>query len=74
MAHSGFMFLDLEEDGKILAVIASNAKESSWGTYCGDAALVRGKNIGSCLGDVFSVNWMPDDDLGKFASETFNSQ
>ena len=36
--------------------------------------MVRGKNIGSCLGDLFSVNWMQDDDLGKFASETFSSQ
>ena len=49
-------------------------QESSWGTYCGDTATVRGKNIGSCLGDLFSVNWMQDDDLGKFASETFSSQ
>ena len=72
--ESGSMFPDLEEDGKILAVTASNAQESSWGTYCGDAAKVRGKNIGSCLGDLFSVNWMQDDDLGKFASETFSSQ
>ena len=72
--ESGSMFPDLEQDGKILAVTASNAKESSWGTYCGDAAQVRGKNIGSCLGDLFSVNWMQDDDLGKFSSETFGSQ
>ena len=26
----------------------------------GDAAMVKGKNIGSCLGDLFSVNWMED--------------
>ena len=72
--ESGSMFPDLQSDGKILAVTASNAKESSWGTYCGDAAMVKGKNIGSCLGDLFSVNWMEDDDLGKLASETFRSQ
>ena len=36
--------------------------------------MVKGKNIGSCLGDLFSVNWMEDDDLGKLASETFRSQ
>lgn len=72
--ESGSMFPDLEKDSKILAVTASNADESSWGTYCGDAAIVKGKNVGSCLGDLFSVNWMQDDDLGKFSSETFRSQ
>ena len=36
--------------------------------------MVKGKNVGSCLGDLFSVNWMQDDDLGKFKSETFRSQ
>jgi len=72
--ESGSMFPDLEKDSKILAVTASNADESSWGTYCGDAAMVKGKNVGSCLGDLFSVNWMQDDDLGKFSSETFRSQ
>ena len=63
-----------QADSKILAVTASNADESSWGTYCGDSAMVKGKNVGSCLGDLFSVNWMQDDDLGKFKSETFRSQ
>lgn len=72
--ESGSMFPDLQKDGKILAVTASNGQESSWGTYCGDAAMVKGKNIGSCLGDLFSVSWMEDDDLGKFASETFKHQ
>eukprot|EP00438_Fugacium_kawagutii_P010533 Skav214530 [mRNA] locus=scaffold410:264535:292705:- [translate_table: standard] len=72
--ESGSMFPDLTSDGKILAVTASNAKESSWGTYCGDEAVVKGKSIGSCLGDLFSVNWMQDDDLGKYSSETFRTQ
>ena len=72
--ESGSMFPDLQEDSKILAVTASNADESSWGTYCGDDAMVKGKNVGSCLGDLFSVNWMQDDDLGKYSSETFQSQ
>jgi len=72
--ESGSMFPDLTQDGKILAVTASNAQESSWGTYCGDEAVVKGKSIGSCLGDLFSVNWMQDDDLGKYSSETFKSQ
>ena len=37
-------------------------------------AVVKGKNVGSCLGDLFSVNWMEDDDLGKLSTETFKSQ
>ncbi|CAJ1386680.1 unnamed protein product [Effrenium voratum] len=72
--ESGSMFPDLSSDSKILAVTASNGQESSWGTYCGDEAVVKGKNVGSCLGDLFSVNWMEDDDLGKLATETFKSQ
>mmetsp|Transcript_44263 Transcript_44263/g.105379 ORF Transcript_44263/g.105379 Transcript_44263/m.105379 type:complete len:441 (+) Transcript_44263:67-1389(+) len=72
--ESGSMFPDLKADSKILAVTASNADESSWGTYCGDSAMVKGKNVGSCLGDLFSVNWMQDDDLGKLSSETFKTQ
>ena len=63
--ESGSMFPDLAADSKILAVTASNGQESSWGTYCGDEAVVKGKNVGSCLGDLFSVNWMQDDDQGQ---------
>ena len=38
LGESGSMFPELASDSKILAVTASNAKESSWGTYCGDEA------------------------------------
>lgn len=72
--ESGSMFPDLTSNGKILAVTAANGKESSWGTYCGDQAKVKGKNIGSCLGDLFSVNWMQDSDQGKLSSETISTQ
>lgn len=71
--ESGSMFPELTPDGKILAVTASNAQESSWGTYCGDQAIVKGKNVGSCLGDLFSVNWMEDNDA-SVASETLSDQ
>mmetsp|Transcript_32313 Transcript_32313/g.58642 ORF Transcript_32313/g.58642 Transcript_32313/m.58642 type:complete len:441 (-) Transcript_32313:159-1481(-) len=72
--ESGSMFPDLTSDGKILAVTAANGEESSWGTYCGEQAKVKGKNIGSCLGDLFSVSWMQDSDQGKFTSETISTQ
>jgi len=61
--ESGSMFEGLLPSSlPIYAVTAANARESSWGTYCGSDARVGGKNIGSCLGDLFSVNWMEDTD------------
>merc|ERR1712072_749243 len=40
----------------------------------GSAATVHGKNIGSCLGDEFSIRWMEDADVANFKSETVNQQ
>lgn len=71
--ESGSMFPNLKTDSKVFAVTASNAQESSWGTYCGADALVDGKNVGSCLGDLFSIAWMEDTDLGP-GSETIQEQ
>ncbi len=56
--ESGSMFPSLKADQKIYAMTASDAKQSSWGTYCGKDAVVDGKNMRTCLGDLFSVNWM----------------
>mmetsp|Transcript_42348 Transcript_42348/g.106757 ORF Transcript_42348/g.106757 Transcript_42348/m.106757 type:complete len:438 (+) Transcript_42348:57-1370(+) len=59
--ESGSMFEGLlPESLPVYALTAANAKESSWGTYCGSASMVGGKSVGSCLGDLFSVNWMMD--------------
>ena len=72
------MFPDLTADGKIYGVTASNASESSWASYCGSEAVVDGKNIGSCLGDLFSTNWMEDTDAAitsmAMDSETLATQ
>merc|ERR1711907_669440 len=35
---------------------------------------VNGKSIGSCLGDLFSVNWMEDSDVEDVTSETLKQQ
>ena len=56
--ESGSMFPNLTDKERIYAITASNATQSSWGAYCGSEAYVGGKNIGSCLGDLFSINWM----------------
>eukprot|EP00932_Pfiesteria_piscicida_P001750 SRR837773.1170.p2 GENE.SRR837773.1170~~SRR837773.1170.p2 ORF type:complete len:453 (-),score=215.82 SRR837773.1170:70-1428(-) len=72
--ESGSMFPDLTADGKIFAVTAANADESSWGFYCSPNDVVKGKHMGSCLGDLFSIAWMEDSDLGKFGAETIKQQ
>jgi len=58
----------------VYAVTAANARESSWGTFCGPQAKVAGKDIGSCLGDLFSVNWMMDSDNSTDPTETLVDQ
>jgi legumain len=60
--ESGSMFENLPTNLNIYALSAANPTESSWAAYCGSDAVVGGKNIGSCLGDLFSVNWMEDTD------------
>lgn len=71
--ESGSMFEDLSVPG-VYAVSAANPTESSWGTYCGTDAMVDGKNIESCLGDLFSVNWLEDSDANDLTKETLDSQ
>jgi len=66
--ESGSMFeKKLPSNINIYAITAANAKESSWGTYCPggmdagkSADMVDGKHLQTCLGDLFSVNWMQD--------------
>merc|ERR1719414_1065580 len=70
--ESGSMFENMSIPG-IYGLTAANAHESSWGTYC-DGAHVNGKNIGACLGDLFSVNWMEDDDAKDTTKETLQQQ
>lgn len=64
------MFVDLPTNTKVYALSAANPTESSWGTYCPPDDIVGGKHIGSCLGDLFSVNWMEDTDAADVTSRT----
>jgi len=59
--ESGSMFQGLSVPN-VYALSAANPTESSWGTYCGSEAMVDNTNVGSCLGDLFSVAWMEDAD------------
>jgi legumain len=43
---------------------------SSWATYCAPDDTVNGVEIGSCLGDEFSVNWMEDTEANNPFFET----
>eukprot|EP00928_Gymnodinium_smaydae_P078884 TRINITY_DN62942_c0_g1_i1.p1 TRINITY_DN62942_c0_g1~~TRINITY_DN62942_c0_g1_i1.p1 ORF type:complete len:445 (+),score=130.75 TRINITY_DN62942_c0_g1_i1:67-1401(+) len=71
--ESGSMFEGMSIPG-VYAVSAANGKESSWGTYCGDDAVVNNKNIGSCLGDLFSVAWLEDSDAKDLKGESLQQQ
>jgi legumain len=71
--ESGSMFEGMTTPG-VYALSAAGPSESSWGTYCGSDAMVNGKSIGSCLGDLFSVNWMEDSDVTDLTSETLQQQ
>jgi legumain len=51
------MFVNLPKNTGIYALSAANPSESSWGTYCSPDDVVSGKHIGSCLGDLFSINF-----------------
>jgi len=75
--NSGSMFADLlPEDSPVYAVTAANAQESSFGTYCYEQGLIAGKEMDTCLGDLFSVNWMEDSErpLEQTSEETLAAQ
>merc|ERR1712216_255551 len=53
---------------------AASPDESSWATYCGDDAVVNGKSLNACMGDLFSVSWMEDSDAVDITHETLKEQ
>jgi len=73
--ESGSMFANhLKDDINIYAVTAANPTESSWGTYCYPNDIVNGKHMQTCLGDLFSVNWMENADAVAPNKETLEEQ
>ena len=58
------MFQNLPKDTGIYGLSAANPSESSWGCYCSPDDVVDGQHIRSCLGDLFSVNYLEDTDKG----------
>merc|ERR1712066_1112405 len=71
--ESGSMFEGMTTPG-VYGLSAAGPSESSWGTYCGSDAMVNGKSIGSCLGDLFSVSWMEDSDAKDLSKESLTEQ
>lgn len=72
--ESGSMFANLPNNTKIYALSAANPSESSWGTYCAPQDVVQGKHINSCLGDLFSVNFLENSEEVNVFSETLEEQ
>lgn len=73
--ESGSMFDGILKDNlNIYAITAANPSESSWGTYCYPDDQVNGVHINSCLGDLFSVNWMEDTEANSIKSESLATQ
>jgi legumain len=73
--ESGSMFQGILPTGlEIFATTAANADESSWATYCPPSDLINGTEVGSCLGDLYSVNWMENSDAAFVKVETLEKQ
>jgi len=73
--ESGSMFSNiLPASWNIYAMTASNPTESSWGTYCYPADNVKGVHLNTCLGDLFSINWMENADAVDNKKETLEVQ
>lgn len=73
--ESGSMFDGiLASNINVYAVTAANPTESSWGTYCYPDDAINGTHINSCLGDLFSVNWMENVEASNPKTETLDIQ
>jgi legumain len=73
--ESGSIFEGLLPEGlNIYATTASNADESSWGTYCPGEDPSPPPEYETCLGDLYSVAWMEDSDVHNMRTETLHQQ
>ncbi|KAI3804351.1 hypothetical protein L1987_25828 [Smallanthus sonchifolius] len=73
--ESGSIFEGLlPADLNIYVTTASNANESSWGTYCPDMSPPPPPGFDTCLGDLYSISWMEDSDSEDLRHETLEEQ
>ncbi|MCD7453545.1 hypothetical protein HAX54_021280 [Datura stramonium] len=73
--ESGSVFEGLmPENLNIYVTTASNAEESSWGTYCPGMDPPPPSEYITCLGDLYSVAWMEDSESHNLKRETIKQQ
>jgi len=73
--ESGSMFDNLlPANINIYATTAANGQESSWAAYCAPNNKVNGKNIRSCLGDLYSINFLENLESVDPSKETLLDQ
>ncbi|CAK9212424.1 unnamed protein product [Sphagnum troendelagicum] len=73
--ESGSIFKGLLPEGlNIYVTTASNAQESSWGTYCPGMWPPPPPEYRTCLGDLYSVAWMEDVGKENLKIETLEDQ
>ncbi|PIN13245.1 Asparaginyl peptidase [Handroanthus impetiginosus] len=73
--ESGSIFEGLLPEGlNIYATTASNAEESSWGTYCPGDSPSPPREYETCLGDLYSVAWMEDSEIHNLRNESLRQQ
>jgi legumain len=74
-SEAGSMFEGiLPHDLNVLAVTASNPKETAFAAHCFPNDIVQGKNLGICMSDSFSLNWMRDTESHCPLKETLSMQ
>ncbi|KAM3336550.1 hypothetical protein ACQJBY_030514 [Aegilops geniculata] len=64
----------LPNDIGVYATTASNAEESSWGTYCPGEYPSPPSEYDTCLGDLYSISWMEDSDVHNLRTESLRQQ
>lgn len=73
--ESGSMFEGYPTDRNVYITTASNPDESSWGTYCPPQDTINGTELGTCLGDLYSVNWLQNaEQPGNVVYESLQEQ
>ncbi|TNV79357.1 hypothetical protein FGO68_gene122 [Halteria grandinella] len=75
-SNSASIFEDLlPEDIKIYSLSAAGPKETAFATYCYPNDLVKGgEHIGTCLGDLFTANFIEDSEKSDLEKETLSMQ
>ncbi|CAL5223295.1 g5786 [Coccomyxa viridis] len=73
--ESGSIFQGVLSDSlNIYATTASNAQESSWGTYCPGMAPAPPEEFNTCLGDLYSVAFLENSERADLTEETLEKQ